>query len=53
MFEVYHLETEECWMVYAVAPIISLAGEKVGTDFLFYKKGRWVWENANHYEPKL
>jgi hypothetical protein len=53
MFEVYELTTGDCYMVYGVAPVLSLAGEKLGTDFLFYKKGQWVWENADHYEAKL
>jgi hypothetical protein len=49
MFEVNELLTGDCYMVYEVrtTQINNI------TLFLFYRKGKWVWDFADDYEPKL
>jgi hypothetical protein len=46
MFEVYEKSTGICYMVFGIRQVGDFP------NFLFYKKGQWVWDGSYHYEPK-
>lgn len=52
MFEVYEIDTKDCYMVYSVKSVINIMGGD-NVFFLFYYQGKWVWKSADGFEPKL
>jgi hypothetical protein len=52
MFEVYELDTMDCYMVYGIRSVKNAMGGD-NTFFLFYNRGEWVWKSADSFEPKL